>query len=525
MNRPHYHGGAFPFTVSSVPFTVYISFMLVTGVFLQYKFLQMKKILLAIALYISAEVNAQQNVGIGTSNPAATAKLDVSSTSQGMLLPRMTSAQREAISFPAVGLLVYDTDKGTLAMFDGIKWRFFYSTDKESELGASELVYPVPNEVKPGDGFGEAVDISGDFAVVGSPTDTVAGLAAAGSFYIFSKTGGGWVAISKLTSPDGPVANTHFGKAVAIDGDKMIVTSPYRGGTGAAYFYKYINGIWQYTAKLTAGDALAGDVFGYSVSMHNGRMAIGAPYGDNYGVTNSGSVYTYTWNVNTQTWNAGAKIIASTDLVAGAAFGISVAIDSNKLLVGAPYYDLPTAIDGGAAYYFFQTGNIWSNPVKLTNPNEKGDNDYFGQEVKITGWRAYISSPRCYNANNTRGRVFSYIANDNGISTRDLYDCYPDKDLSPTGLDLFGEDIAAEGEHFLIGISNANSNPVNSSVGGGPGMAYLVRDRYIEKVLLPPSKAYQGWFGKHVEMDKNSFIISEPGTGFSAPGRVYIYSY
>ena len=50
------------------------------------------------------------NVGIGIAYPAASAKLDVTSTTQGFLPPRMTNAQRIAIATPAVGLCVYCTD-------------------------------------------------------------------------------------------------------------------------------------------------------------------------------------------------------------------------------------------------------------------------------------------------------------------------------------------------------------------------------------------------------------------------------
>jgi hypothetical protein len=50
------------------------------------------------------------NVGIGTTAPVASAKLEVTSTTQGFLPPRMTNAQRIAIATPAVGLCVYCTD-------------------------------------------------------------------------------------------------------------------------------------------------------------------------------------------------------------------------------------------------------------------------------------------------------------------------------------------------------------------------------------------------------------------------------
>jgi uncharacterized protein (TIGR02145 family) len=66
--------------------------------------------LLIILLLLATTGTQAQNVGIGTVAPAASAQLDVSSTSKGFLTPRMTAAQRTAISFPDNGLLVYQTD-------------------------------------------------------------------------------------------------------------------------------------------------------------------------------------------------------------------------------------------------------------------------------------------------------------------------------------------------------------------------------------------------------------------------------
>lgn len=68
----------------------------------------LKTFLLLFFFLITIIGNAQ--IGIGTTVPDATAILDITSTAKGILAPRMTTAQRTAITTPAQGLLVYDTD-------------------------------------------------------------------------------------------------------------------------------------------------------------------------------------------------------------------------------------------------------------------------------------------------------------------------------------------------------------------------------------------------------------------------------
>ncbi len=69
----------------------------------------MKKYLFSTALVVFGVLTNFAQVGIGTTSPNANAALDVTSTSQGMLFPRMTSTQRDAISNPAKGLTIYNT--------------------------------------------------------------------------------------------------------------------------------------------------------------------------------------------------------------------------------------------------------------------------------------------------------------------------------------------------------------------------------------------------------------------------------
>ena len=66
--------------------------------------------------------HSNQNIGIGTTSPNASALLDVSSTTKGFLPPRMTNAQMVAISSPAAGLVVYDTTNNKLNVYDGTNW-------------------------------------------------------------------------------------------------------------------------------------------------------------------------------------------------------------------------------------------------------------------------------------------------------------------------------------------------------------------------------------------------------------------
>jgi len=75
-----------------------------------------------VAVLITATTFSQ--VGIGTATPDASAALDITSTTKGLLMPRMTNAQRLAIASPVAGLQVFvtDFDGGSFMFYDGTKW-------------------------------------------------------------------------------------------------------------------------------------------------------------------------------------------------------------------------------------------------------------------------------------------------------------------------------------------------------------------------------------------------------------------
>lgn len=77
----------------------------------------MRKKLLFFIFLITSFFNYAQ-VGINTSSPDPSSVLDIVSTTSGMLTPRMTTVQRNAIATPAEGLLVFDTDEDAFYYYD-----------------------------------------------------------------------------------------------------------------------------------------------------------------------------------------------------------------------------------------------------------------------------------------------------------------------------------------------------------------------------------------------------------------------
>jgi hypothetical protein len=68
-------------------------------------------------------IDSSGNVGIGTTSPSASAILDAQSTTKGVRMPNMTTAQKNAISSPAAGLMVFDTTLAKLCVYSGSAWQ------------------------------------------------------------------------------------------------------------------------------------------------------------------------------------------------------------------------------------------------------------------------------------------------------------------------------------------------------------------------------------------------------------------
>ena len=109
------------------------------------------------AVLLTASTYAQ--VGIGTTNPNTSAALDITSTTKGLLIPRMTKTQRDAISSPATGLMIYQTD-GTVGFYyyNGSSWEGYYSkaevdtliANLQNQITAASATYSIGDVVNGG---------------------------------------------------------------------------------------------------------------------------------------------------------------------------------------------------------------------------------------------------------------------------------------------------------------------------------------------------------------------------------------
>lgn len=82
----------------------------------------MKQLVLFIAFFSFVAIIGAQSIGINTTTPDTSAILDVESTTQGFLPPRMTTSQRDVIVSPAVGLVIFNTTTNCLNYYIGYGW-------------------------------------------------------------------------------------------------------------------------------------------------------------------------------------------------------------------------------------------------------------------------------------------------------------------------------------------------------------------------------------------------------------------
>jgi hypothetical protein len=243
--------------------------------------------------------------------------------------------------------------------------------------------------------FGYSVSISGETVVVGAYGATVGANAGQGAAYVFTEPVSGWPAsmnqTAKLTASDG-AAGDQFGYSVSISGNTVVVGANWAtvGGNskqGAAYAFTEPGSVWpssmMQTAKLTALDGAAGDALGCSVSICGNTAVVGAPGRNN----NDGAAYVFA--AAGATWASMTQTATLTSPGGSQAFGWSVSISGNTVVIGAPDY----VIAEGAVYVFTEPGSGWATTTQSFPYPGLSSGDYFGQFVSISGNTVVIGSP------------------------------------------------------------------------------------------------------------------------------------
>ncbi len=374
------------------------------------------------------------------------------------------------------------------------------------------------------DHFGISVSLSGATAIVGAAWDDCMAGTSCGSGYVYQFDGTTWVEGQKLTASDGG-AGDRFGHSVSISGDKAVVGAVFSDCTagincGSAYFFQCKSPVCDQVQKLTASDASDGDRFGrVSVSAGGDTVVVGAVWDDCAAGFLCGSAYVY--RLNGTDWVEEQKIVAS-DASAGDWFGISIAIDFDTVVVGAPLDDCASGGNCGSAYIFHFNGSQWDQAQKLT-ASDGAEADLFGNSVSISGDTVFVAAQAddCA-AGEACGSVYVYRFNGTSwVEAQKL--TATDADAG----DVFGYDISVSDNTAVVGARTSECN-----AGTNCGSAYVFRfngTSWVEEQKLTASDEAAGdYFGGSVAVDAETVIVgadSHDCESKSDCGSAYIYRF
>ena len=358
-----------------------------------------------------------------------------------------------------------------------------------------EIAKLIASEGADDDEFGYSMAMDGDTLVVGTHGDDDD----RGAAYVFARESGEWSQVAKLTASDGAGAD-HFGLSVAIDGNTVVVGSPWDNtSAGSAYvFVKPGNG-WtdaNETAKLTALDGAAGDYFGQSVAIDGDTVVVGA-YNDDDSGPDSGSAYLFTkpatgWDNATET----AKLTAS-DGAAGDYFGHSVAVSGDTVAVGAYEHDNGK----GAVYVFVEPGNGWADATetaKLT-ASDGFILGYLGHSVAIDGDTVAAGA---HTDRGSKGAVYLFVKPSGGWA--DATETAKLTASDEANYDQLGYSVAMDGDVVVAGAHGD----------GDDGSAYVFKksgDDWVDATETAKLAASDGaagdQFGWSVAVDGDTVVV------------------
>ena len=222
------------------------------------------------------------------------------------------------------------------------------------------------------DWFGTDVDIDGDLAVVGAPGDSTAA-DTAGAAHIFTRgAGGDWVATIRLESSN-PLADTQFGRSVAVSGTTVVVSARHNEAgmpAGTVFVYEYVDSAWEFVVRLEASDSANNNNFGASVALEGDTLVVGADNAPGASASGRGAVYVFTREAGI--WSQATKLVrpGTTNLDH---FGAQVSLTGNSVFASATgmdaWFDESRVTSAGMAFEFRGGGASWApQPGLSANP-------------------------------------------------------------------------------------------------------------------------------------------------------------
>jgi FG-GAP repeat len=437
-----------------------------------------------------------------------------------------------------------------------------------------------------GDVFGQSVAIFADTIVAGAIFEDSSttginsapneGALNAGAAYVFTRTAGVWTqeAYLKPATVGTTQAADFFGRSVAVSGDTVIVGAPREdSGTtginsppnenaaeaGAAGVFERSADLWSQQAYVKASTnsqgAGARDEFGFAVAVSGDTVVVGAyrEDGSATGVNapvdelaaDAGAAYVFVRNGTT--WSQQAYLKAS-QVSAGDAFGISVAIEGNTVVVGALAEDgSATGVNGtanelagdaGAAYVFVRIGTTWSQQAYL-KPAAVGTTqagDEFGGAVAVSGDTVVVGAYReDGNAKGVNGPADEDATNAGAayVFVRSGTTWSQQAYLKPAAVgttqagDEFGRAVAIAGDTVVVGafFEDGSATGVNGpadELATNAGAAYVfVRNGTIwsQQAYLKASQVSAGdSFGISVAVSGDTVVVGASGEDGSATG-------
>ena len=266
-------------------------------------------------------------------------------------------------------------------------------------------------------GWSVGVSADGSTVVAGALLATVESNSLEGAAYVFVRPSTGWHNMgqtAKLTPSDGRAFDL-FGDSVSIsaDGSTAVAGAIELGdiipiGPGSAYVFVKPSSGWKnetQVAKLTASDGQTYDQLGSAVaiSADGSTVAAGAPNADLNGMSPTGAIYVFVkptnaWSDATETAELSPSGDASYGYL-GSSVGISA--DGSTVVGGAPYTDVSSEFEVGAAYIFVAPSGGWSassgvlNEAATLMASDGANAAFLGQSASISasGATAIASAP------------------------------------------------------------------------------------------------------------------------------------